>query len=277
MISPSVIRNTIFEYCVEHEPFQVRTAHGITKHENIAFLPLPPQFNTDKFHKFLIFDFDVKYKGIIGMDLLEELGCTIDLKNRVLKSSSCQIPIYLDYPVKKLRVEPRCEKLITVKTNYADGQYICDDYCWSKGLKSPASVVTVKNGSFRTSVINSTDDKKIILNNRPLVLEPLPQKLRLDIETVKLNKLDTQDNIDIDNELRQNLTKIRTDHMNEEEKREITKLCFNYRNIFHSDNIPLSFTHTVKHELRLTDDTPIFVRSYRQAPQQRKEIEINGV
>lgn len=271
MISINAIRGTIFEQYVEYEPFLVRTAHAITKHEYVAYLPLPPQFNTDKFHKFLVFDVDPKFVGIIGIDLLKDLDCSIDLKNKVLTSPTCKIPICIDHPVKRLKIEPKCEQIITVKTNYVDGQYVCDRYCWAKDLQSPAAVITVKNGTFKTSVINYSDEKKLIMNNRPLLLEPIAQGLTENSNICSLNKISVDDNID--QELKQNLNKIRTDHMNEEEKREIIKLCYNYRDIFHSENIPLSFTHTVKHELRLTDDTPIFVRSYRQAPKQRKEIQ----
>lgn len=61
--------------------------------------------------------------------------------------------------------------------------------------------------------------------------------------------------------------------MNNEERREIERLCYNYRDIFYSEEIPLTFTHQVKHKLRLTDDTPIFVRNYRLAPKQKQEID----
>lgn len=60
--------------------------------------------------------------------------------------------------------------------------------------------------------------------------------------------------------------------MNSEKKREINRLCYTYPDIFHSEEIPLTFTHEIKHKLRLTDDKPIFVRNYRQAPKQKEEI-----
>lgn len=68
MISPDVIAGTSLEHCVEREPFTVKTAHATTRHEHVAILPLPNLFNTDIHHKFLLFDFDPKYKGLIGMD-----------------------------------------------------------------------------------------------------------------------------------------------------------------------------------------------------------------
>lgn len=270
LISPSVIIGTPFEQNVKFEPFVVKTAHAKSKHNFVAYLPLPSVFNSEITHKFLIFDFDPKYKGLLGLDLLRSLSCNVDLKNKILKTSTVEIPMQFDHPVQLIRVDPRCEKLITVKTNYTDGYYLQDDFYWDKGLVSPAAIVNVKNGFFFTSIINKTEEKKIIVNKPPIKLEPYANSARSNIQC----KLNFQDiNTNVDKERRENLKKIRTDHMNEEEKREINKLCFQYRDIFHSENIPLTFTHSVKHQLRLTDETPIFVRSYRQAPVQRKEIQ----
>ncbi|CAH4037477.1 unnamed protein product [Pieris brassicae] len=106
-----------------------------------------------------------------------------------------------------------------------------------------------------------------IYDKSPIELEAYSETKN---EFVELNTLNV--NIDVDKELCDNLNKIRTGHMNEEEKREITRLCYRYRDIFHTENVPLTFTQAVKHQLRLSNDTPIYVRSYRQAPQQRAEI-----
>ncbi|CAH2088138.1 unnamed protein product [Euphydryas editha] len=269
MISPSVIKNSVFQNFVEYEPFEVKTAHATTRHEQVVYLPLPPVFNSDIIHEFLIFDFDPKYKGLIGLDLLKTLDCNIDIKNKLLYTSTAEIPIYFDYPSKKLTIEPRCERVITVKTNYSDGQYIHDEYIWSNGLKSPAAIVQVSRGKFKTSIINFNTVNKVIRNTENIPLEPYSSNANITKCSLNSNTV----NQDIDKELCDNLRKIRTDHMNDEERREITKICYKYRDIFYSENIPLSFTHAVKHKLRLTDQTPIFVRSYRQAPQQRNEIQ----
>lgn len=271
MISPDVIFGTIFEYGIEYEPFEVRTAHASTKHEHVVYLPLPPAFNSDIFHKFLLFDFDPKYKGLIGLDLLKILSSNIDLKNKMLHTSSADIPIHFDFPEKKIRIEPRCSKIITVKTNFTDGQYIHDDFNWSIGLKSPAAMVTVKSGLFKTSIINYNEQKKFINNNTPIKLQPYSNNIvNSKSNNFKLNNIKVK--TDIDKILVKNLNKIKTTHMNEEEKREINKLCYQYRDLFYSEDIPLTFTHAVKHELRLTDENPIYVKNYRQPPQQRAEI-----
>lgn len=60
--------------------------------------------------------------------------------------------------------------------------------------------------------------------------------------------------------------------MNPEEVREIKKLCYNYRDVFHCEELPLTFTHEIKHQLRLSDNKPMYTRNYRQAPKQKAEI-----
>lgn len=272
MISNSAIINTDFQQYMKYEPFEVKTAHAITRHPYVVYLGMPPLFRNDLIHKFLVFDFDPKYKGLIGLDLLRLLACNIDLKNKVLRTSTTEIPIFFDYPKKKIKVTPNSEQVISIRTNYADGQYIQNGFNWGKDLQSPYALVTVSNGKFLTTIKNTGDTRKIIFNNTLVPLEPYKDQIkeRIDKTQCNLNSLSTK--ININKYLCENLSKIRTDHMNEEEKREISKLCYQYRDIFYCEHLPLTFTHAVKHELRVTDDKPIFVRNYRQPPKQREEI-----
>lgn len=94
------------------------------------------------------------------------------MKNKILHTATADIPIYFDYPKKLIKVEPKCEKLITLKTNYTDGFYIYDDYVWSKGLISPAAIINVTNGKFITTVINSNSEGRIICNISRFKLKP---------------------------------------------------------------------------------------------------------
>lgn len=43
----------------------------------------------------------------------------------------------------------------------------------------------------------------------------------------------------IDRLLKENLKNLRWNHLNEEENREIKKICHEYRDIFHCENLPL--------------------------------------
>ena len=66
---------------------------------------------------------------------------------------------------------------------------------------------------------------------------------------------------------------MRIDHLNKEEKLEIKKLCFEFRDIFHSDQIPLSFTSEVKHHIRTIDDIPVYRKPYRLPHAFQKEAD----
>lgn len=63
---------------------------------------------------------------------------------------------------------------------------------------------------------------------------------------------------------------IRTQHLNTEEKTEITKLCKTFRDIFYNKNCDLTFTNAVKHKIRTKDEEPVYVRSFRH-PQSKKQ------
>lgn len=73
------------------------------------------------------------------------------------------------------------------------------------------------------------------------------------------------------------LSKFRTDHLNNEENYHLTKLIKEYSEIFHQSDEPLSFTNRVKHHIRTTDETPIYTKSYRypQIHQQEVQKQIN--
>lgn len=67
-----------------------------------------------------------------------------------------------------------------------------------------------------------TDKEQIISNNCHLPLEPLPPQLTNQNKTHKIYTLQTK--TDIDKELSENLKKIRTSHMNEEENSEVINI-----------------------------------------------------
>ncbi|KAL0902756.1 hypothetical protein ABMA27_000562 [Loxostege sticticalis] len=195
LISPESIGNFEFGQQITNEPYSISTAHGTSHHNQVAHIPLPPLFGTEPIvHKFLVFDFDSNYKGLIGNDLLRVLGARIDYNKKKLFTRTTAIPLLFDNIIIKRRLS----------------------------------------------------------------------------QEAQLNNINTCRD---DNELKNNLNRIRTNHLNSEEKREINKLCYQYRDIFYSEKMPLTFTHSVKHKLRLTDETPIFTKNYRKPPCEQVEIQ----
>lgn len=85
-------------------------------------------------------------------------------------------------------------------------------------------------------------------------------------------EMDEQLTIEHDNLLKSNLKNLRLEHCNQEEKKAIRNLCFEYRDIFYCDKVPLTFTNQIKHNIKFTDDKPIFTKSYRYPQVHREEV-----
>lgn len=272
LINPEILKNKKVNCKIKNETHFIKTAHATSKHKKVAYVTLPKNiFKKDITHKFLIFNFDSDFEGLLGLDLLGPLNCKIDMKNKILHTENASIPIRDD--IKSFsKLEPRCEQVVNFLCKQEEGDYFLERKITKNGLIFPAALVTVKNGNLLTTVVNESENEVLLKrnNNCNLHLHKLNPKKKNGNYVHQINTMEIDEELD---EIRkQNLNNLRTSHMNDEEKRQITKLCYNYRDIFHCEEIPLTFTHEIKHQLRLTDDKPIYVRNYRQAPKQKLEI-----
>ncbi|CAF4800983.1 unnamed protein product [Pieris macdunnoughi] len=267
LINPKVFHNNPdFDYKIKKETHFIKTAHATSKHNQIVFITLPERLFRQKItHKFLIFNFDSDFVGLLGLDFLAPLNCKIDIKNMTLHTDTTKIPIRDDIKAYS-KIEPKCEQVVNLLCNYKEGEYYSKGKTMKSGLIFPPALVTVKNGNAITTVINTSENKIILKNSHHVNLQ------RLTSDKKCINHKYKQNDENLDKLLKQNLERLRTTHMNQEEYREIKKLCYNYRDIFHCEEIPLTFTHEIKHQLRLSDNKPIYVRNYRQAPKQKEEI-----
>lgn len=140
-----------------------------------------------------------------------------------------------------------------------------------KNLEIPQAVVNINN-FFATTIITNSSTEQISIN----IKEPFDVEIINTEEINFLEKIDIDENIPFDkikdNLLKSNLKNISLDHCNKEEKDAIRKLCYEYRDIFYSKEIPLTFTNQVKHKINTTDENPIFVKSYRYPEVHRQEV-----
>ncbi|KAG6446897.1 hypothetical protein O3G_MSEX004650 [Manduca sexta] len=272
LISPKIIdRKKQIQCRIKNVLHYIKTAHGTSKHKQVAYIKLPEiLFNQDITHKFLIFNFDPDFVGLLGLDLLVPLNSRIDIRKMILRTDHANIPIRDDIKTYS-NISAKTEQVVNLLCNYNEGDYYLAEKNMKNGLIFPASVVSVKNGSILTTVINPTEKEIQFKNSCHLNLQHLDFSKNKEVKVSKIHKQTIADN-KTDQILKNNLNRLRTDHMNPEENREIRKLCYNYRDIFHCEDIPLTFIHEIKHKLRFSDDKAIFVRNYRQAPKQKEEI-----
>ena len=260
------IYNRLKKYAISI-PFKIKTAHGITNHNEAVYCKIPKIFNTNMKHTFHKFNFSKDYDGLIGVDLLEKLEAVLDLHNRKLITKYGKIPI--TYNSKRITFEPLSKQKITIDCKEKDGFIHIPEFSPGKGLRVEDSVVPVKDYKATLCVINYLETKRTINFCDALdtdVITEFEELYHYD-PTPYMNKNDLpylqEENI------RNNLN---TDGLNIEEKACIEELIRQYKHIFYVEGQPLSFTHCVKHKLNLKDKTPVYVKMYRQPIETKKEI-----
>lgn len=68
------------------------------------------------------------------------------------------------------------------------------------------------------------------------------------------------------------LSRLRTDHLNAEERANLNALCTRYADVFYIDGENLTFTNKMKHHIRTTDEIPVYTKSYRYPYIHREEV-----
>ena len=165
-------------------------------------------------------------------------------------------------------IDARTIQKIKIPTNLQNGYGILP-YQKIGHLEIPECLIKIENNFAYTTILNPREN-------------PIEMKVfeSFEIEPLNLNEINFIDHPvypekhekDIDNKLKANLKNIRLDHCNYEEKQEMRKLCYEFRDIFHCEDIPLSFTNAIKHDIKLTDETPIYTKSYRYPEIHREEV-----
>ena len=133
-------------------------------------------------------------------------------------------------------------------------------------MRMPSAIVRGENGYATTIIQNTTDINMTMTITRPFKTTAYRS------DECEVNSMSDTNNIEIDELLEENLSKLRLDHMNEEERKSVYELCREYKDIFYSEQLPLTFTNQVKHFIRTKNEDPIYVKAYRQAPAQTQEI-----
>lgn len=156
-------------------------------------------------------------------------------------------------------VNPEIEEGICPQVPILDDVFLC-----------PSIVKLIDNRHAITSILN-TSEKTVKISQLEIVLEPLPHSE----DPVYINKVTS--NKSFQNSKSDRLTKIseslRTDHLNNEEKNSLTKICHEYNHIFHLEGDTLSYTDTVMHEIPITSSTPINTKSYRYPQIHKEEVD----
>lgn len=188
-------------------------------------------------------DFDV----LLGTGELDTLGAVIDYETHVftIRKLNISIPFQVIY-----RFNNRLQIPVTIN----NGEVILPEINYENEIIVPTSIHRSKNGFVEIPHPNTSP----IEFPEPISVQPLSD---FDEEPPPYTQ-NTPFNPDL----------IRTQHLSSLEKDKILQLCHQFKDIFYNENSDLTFTSSVKHEIRVKNEEPIFTRSFRHPKAMQAEI-----
>lgn len=149
-------------------------------------------------------------------------------------------------------------KLIRIPVNIQNGDAYVSEQIISN-CKIQDCVTNVKNNRGILEVSNTSNNDVIFSMDRPVQAE---------LYNVECTRTDYSGSV----RAKEVLSKLRTDHLNAEERANLESLCSQYADVFYIEGEPLTFTNKIKHSIRTTDEVPIYTKSYRYPFVHKQEV-----
>lgn len=262
-IDPEVAHQ-LFPQTIHYDPFIITSVFSESAHKYGAWMPMSKIFNLPNSHmKFHLFKFHNIFRGLIGLDNLKILKAKLDFETGYLITPNAKIKLQyqiIKNQINSVTIEPRVEKVIKVRTSIQNGEIIIP-HTKLHSCEIPECITIAKNGYALTTVLNK-DEKEISLD----FSEPLPVEKFIyqesNFNNLNVKPFNKKPNLD--------LSKLRLNHLNEEERTVIIDICTEYADIFYNESDPLTFTNQIKHFIRTSDEIPVYSKTYRY-PQIHKE------
>nr|CAH7755026.1 unnamed protein product [Callosobruchus chinensis] len=270
-ITPAIAEK-FFRRFIEKDPFKISSAHGTSIEQYSITIPSSKIFNLPNVNlKFHLFKFHQHFDCLLGLDNLKLLNSNIDLQKNLLVTPRVHIPLQYhkinstNIFTNFITILPRSEQVIKIKVKNLDNGHAIIPYRKISCLEIAECLTTVKNHEAICTVLNSSENGINLDVSDPIEVENFNNY-------VESNDIQNLNNLNFE-KFKFDVSKVRTDHMNHEEKLAITKLIKEYSDIFHIDGNYLTFTSKIKHHIRTSDEIPVYTKSYRYPEIYRKEVQ----
>lgn len=224
-------------------------------------LPCFSEFQDSDFIKLFLYRFHNYFDGLIGLDLLEKWEAKIDLKNRLLITRNATNPIQM-YDSSNVNlyedvIAANSSKLVRLPINLHDGEAFIPEQIVSNCVIRDCLTI-VKNNRGILEIANPSSHDVVFSMNRPIVAEVHSNEcMRTAQPRSRADEV---------------LSRLRTNHLNVEERANLETLCAQYADVFYIEGESLTFTNQIKHRIRTTDENPVYTKSYRYPYVHRDEV-----
>lgn len=206
------------------------------------------------------------FDGLIGLDNLRILQANVDFDKGFLITPFSKIKLSFHKTKTDLNlitVSPRCEQVIKIKTSVQKGEIIIPHQKFHN-CEIPECLSVAKNGTAMTTILNNTTEPVTLDLSQPILVDKFNRK---EIQEIDFNNFDDSHENSLD------LSKFRTNHLNPEEKTKILKLIKEFSDIFYNEDTSLTFTNKIKHQIRTSDEIPVYSKSYRYPFIHKQEVQ----
>lgn len=203
------------------------------------------------------------------MDLLTKLKAKVNFEKHILETPNASISIHISKPqiknnLSQISLKPKTEEIVKIPVAQDIHEGYLKHYSFPENISIPDSIVRIENKNAIVALTNPNDNPVVLNIHEPFQVEEVDSVAR----TVQ-PKVSKEE----DNKLKANLKNLRLEHLNPEEKKAIHQLCLQYRDIFHCEDFPLTFTNEIKHGIRLKDEAPVYTKSYRYPQVLKQEVQ----
>lgn len=261
-INPEFVDYRDIEKC---EPMTISTIlHKYDLNDTVT-LPIFKELGKSGVFKFLVFKFHKYFDGLLGIDYLKKIGAKLDLGTNTLITGNISIPLQLKPNLSSeiYKIPPNSKQIVKLPVDKEEGDISLNTITLDNGLYISPGLYKANAWFSIVEIVNPTDDEKQIFLEQPIKTNEYKPSNYIEIHNF---------NIQSHEDDRRLSEIIRAEHLSNEEKKSLFKLCKHYRDIFYKEGTDLSFTNEVKHRIRTVDDIPIHVRSYRYPYVHKKEV-----
>lgn len=247
---------------MNYDPFEVCNVHATTRSDYSITLPSFKEFGDSSDVTFYVYKFHEFFDGLIGTDLLDKWEAVIDYKNKVLSTKTASNPIKV-YDSRNANlyediIPAGTSKLIRIPINLHEGEAFIEEQTISNCII----------GECLTSVSNNRGIVEVKNPSRNDVIFSMHQAVSAEINNIEWAPHDQKPQ-----RVKEVLARLRTNHLNVEERTNLELLCARYADVFYLDNEQLTFTNKIKHSIKTTDELPVYTKSYRYPYVHRQEVQ----
>lgn len=248
-------------------PIKISTILGSHQLDKKVSTPIFKEFQENGTMTFLIFKFHNYFDGLIGLDILTKLHAKIDLSNKTLVTRNSSIPLLFKPNLSsgKYTIFANTKTIVKIPVDYQNGDVFIKQTLIKPNLTISEGIYSAKEWYCPVEICNSSTNDQTLLIEQPLKVNPYSSSQFIEMNNFNFN-------CDITEKSPEITKQISISHLNKEEKQGLLKICKKFEDLFFQDGQNLTFTNKIKHEIRTTDDIPIYTKTYRYPYCHKEEV-----